>query len=155
MSVKLNRVWEYSTVYLRLALGVAFLSSVADRFGLWGAPGAKNVAWGNLKNFFAFTAVLNPLIPGSWIPAVAWIVTIAEISLAAMLIAGFRVRQVAFTAGLLLLFFALAMAIALGVKAPLDCSVFAASGSAFLLAAYGKSPLSVNELLSRRTARSE
>jgi hypothetical protein len=33
-----------ATVFLRLALGVAFLSAVADRFGLWGPAGAKNVA---------------------------------------------------------------------------------------------------------------
>jgi hypothetical protein len=42
------------------------------------------------------------------------------------------------------LLFALAMTIALGVKAPLDLSVFSASAGAFLLAAYGKYPLSAD-----------
>ena len=32
-------------VFLRIALGISFLSAVADRFGLWGAYGQPNVAW--------------------------------------------------------------------------------------------------------------
>ena len=32
------------TVYLRIALGAAFLSAVADRVGLWGPFGTPNVA---------------------------------------------------------------------------------------------------------------
>jgi thiosulfate dehydrogenase (quinone) large subunit len=34
-----------STVFLRIALAISFLSAVADRFGLWGAYGQPNVAW--------------------------------------------------------------------------------------------------------------
>ena len=44
------------------------------------------------------------------------------------------------------LLFALTMTFALGVKAPLDFSVFSASAEAFLLAAYGKYPLSIDAL---------
>jgi hypothetical protein len=42
----LNRfsVAKFVSVYVRLALGTAFLSAVADRFGLWGPPGARNVS---------------------------------------------------------------------------------------------------------------
>src|SRR5262245_16437570 len=36
---------EYTTVYMRLALGSTFLAVVTDRFGLWGPPGTSNVAW--------------------------------------------------------------------------------------------------------------
>jgi putative oxidoreductase len=50
---------------------------------------------------------------------------------------------------MILLLFALAMTIALGVKAPLDFSAFSASAGAFLLAAYGKYPLSADALRSR------
>jgi putative oxidoreductase len=46
--------------------------------------------------------------------------------------------------GLMLLVFALTMTFALGVKAPLDFSVFSASAGAFVLAAYGKYPLSID-----------
>ena len=139
-----KRAAEYSTVYLRLALGIAFLSSVADRFGLWGAAGAKNVAWGNFKNFLAFTAMLNPYTPSSLIPALGWIVTFAEATLGLFLIVGFRIRETAALSAALLLVFAIGMTIGLGIKAPLDYSVFAASAGAFLLTAHGKSPLSID-----------
>jgi len=143
------------TVYLRLALGIAFLSAVADRFGLWGAPGAKNVAWGNFDSFLAYTATLNFFLPSSLIPAIGWIATCAEISLGVLLIVGFRIRETAFISGVLLFLFATAMTTALGVKVPLDYSVFSASAGAFLLAAQGKSPLSVDGLLSRKEAPSD
>ena len=32
-------------IFARVALGGAFLSSVGDRFGLWGSYGHKNVSW--------------------------------------------------------------------------------------------------------------
>ena len=34
-------------VFLRLVLGGAFLSAVADRFGLWGPAGTRNASWGD------------------------------------------------------------------------------------------------------------
>ena len=41
--------WERAAGFssVRLALGLSFLSAVADRFGWWGAFGQLNVAWGN------------------------------------------------------------------------------------------------------------
>jgi hypothetical protein len=36
-----------AVLYARMALGAAFLSAVADRFGLWGKYGG----WGNFANF--------------------------------------------------------------------------------------------------------
>jgi hypothetical protein len=57
----------------------------------------------------------------------------------------------ALLSGTMLLLFALAMAVALGIKAPLDFSVFSASAGAFLLAAYGKYPLSADDRFSRRS----
>src|SRR5438270_13881861 len=36
---------EIVRLFARFALGASFLSAVADRFGLWGAYGAKNVSW--------------------------------------------------------------------------------------------------------------
>ena len=35
---------SFSSVFLRFALGLSFLSAVADRFGLWGQFGQPNVA---------------------------------------------------------------------------------------------------------------
>ena len=37
-SERLLKIGEW---YLRLGLGAAFLSAVADRFGLWGPPGSS------------------------------------------------------------------------------------------------------------------
>ena len=50
---------DFSSAFLRLALGVSFLSAVGDRFGPWGAFGQSNVAWGDFSHFIAYTAKLN------------------------------------------------------------------------------------------------
>jgi uncharacterized membrane protein YphA (DoxX/SURF4 family) len=149
MKTILNRFTEFGTVYLRLALGIGFLSAVADRFGLWGAPGAKGVAWGSFDNFLTYTATLNPFLPSSLVPAVSWIATFAELILGLLLVLGFRIRETAALSGVMLLLFAIGMITGVGIKAPLDYSVFAASAGAFLLAAVGKSPLSIDALRRR------
>lgn len=138
----------YATLYLRLALGAGFLSAVADRFGLWGPPGAPSVAWGNFHNFLHYTSVLNPWLPASWIPFTGWLATICEAAFGLALILGFRTRITAFGGGILTVIFALTMALALGVKAPLDYSVFAFSAGSFLLACMNRYPWSVDSLLS-------
>ena len=120
---------------LRLALAVAFLSAVADRFGIWGEPGAAGVAWGDWNTFLAYVAILNQFLPESLIPVLGWVATMAEVVLALGLIIGWQLKWFALASGLLLTTFALAMTIALGVKVPIDYSVFTASAGAFLLAA--------------------
>jgi hypothetical protein len=62
---------DYATLYLRVALAAAFLTSVTDGFGLWGSYGRTNVAWGDMNHFMAYTAKLNPWFPKSVIPALA------------------------------------------------------------------------------------
>ena len=118
---------------VRLALAAGFLSSVADRFGLWGPPGSPRAAWGNWSNFVKYTAVLNFFLPQRLAPILATVVTIAESSLGLLLILGLWKRVVAGLSAGLLCLFALAMSVALGVKAPLDYSVFAAAGAATML----------------------
>ena len=121
--------------FLRVALAAGFLSAVADRFGLWGPAGAPNVAWGAWQPFMDYVAKLNWFAPPASIPILAWASTVAEVVLAIGLLIGWQLRWFALAAGLLLLSFAVTMTLALGVKAPLDFSVFAAAGGAFLLAA--------------------
>jgi hypothetical protein len=53
--------------------------------------------------------------------------------------------------GLLLLVFGVSMAVGLGVKAPLNYTVFTGAGGAFLLATCERFSLSVDELLFHRT----
>ena len=121
------------TRYARLAIGAGFLSAVADRFGLWGPAGSAKVAWGNWKNFVAYTAVLNFFLPLWSAPILATVVTIAETTLGILLILGLWPRVTAAVSAALLCLFALAMSVALGVKAPLDYSVFSAAAAAGLL----------------------
>src|SRR5580700_6485911 len=49
---------DFASLYLRFALGLAFLYSVADRFGLLGGPGANAVSWGTFSRFSAYVATL-------------------------------------------------------------------------------------------------
>lgn len=116
---------------LRLALASAFLSAVADRFGIWGVPGEKLVAWGNFQNFISYTGHLNPWLPKSLVPVMAWAATILEILFAIFLIVNIRIVVIAFLSGVLLLLFALAMSWTDGLKSPLNFSVFSASFASF------------------------
>lgn len=118
----------------RMAIAAGFLSAVADRFGVWGGPGSPEVAWGDWSHFVAYTAMLNWFLPVAVVPAVAAVATIAEVTLAALLLVGYRLQWTAAASGGLLLLFAAAMTVALGPKAPLDYSVWAAAAAAFLVA---------------------
>lgn len=145
----------YATLFLRLALGISFLSAVADRFGLWGAYGKPHVAWGNFSHFAAYTGTLLWFLPQILNPLVAWTATAAEIVFGFALTLGLFTRVVAFLSGVLLLTFALAMTFSLGIKAPLDFSVFTASAGGFLLAAFDQYPWSLDRArqLRRKTTR--
>ena len=149
----MNQRWtglaQFSSVYLRLALGISFLSAVADRFGLWGAYGQPNVAWGDYGRFVSYTAKLNWFLPAAMIPALAMIATAAETLFGLLLVLGWKTRITALLSGVLLTAFALTMTMALGVKAPLDLSVFSAAGGALLLGAHAQFPFSVDGLLRR------
>ena len=143
------RLLRYSTVFLRVALGVSFLTAVTDRFGLWGPPGANNVSWGNFENFLAYTALLNPYLPETWLPVLGWVVTVAETVLGLALIIGFQTLRAAALSGALLLAFAFGMTVGTGIKAPLNYSVFSAAAGALLLATAGSYPVSVDAWLQR------
>ena len=124
----------------RLAIAAGFLSAVADRFGLWGRPGDPQVVWGNWANFVAYTGVLNWFLPSNLVLAIAIAATAAEVTLAVLLLVGYRIAMSATLSGVLLLLFGVAMTAALGPKAPLDYSVFAAAAASFLIAAEGPAP---------------
>lgn len=140
----------FSSIFLRFALGFSFLSAVGDRFGFWGSFGEPHVAWGTFSRFAAYTAQLNWFLPKGTIFTLAIVSTCAETILGLMLLLGWKTRIAAFLSGVLLLLFALTMTAALGIKDPLDMSVFSASGGAFLLATCAEFPFSIDRL--RRTS---
>jgi uncharacterized membrane protein YphA (DoxX/SURF4 family) len=131
--------------FLRLALGASFLSAVADRFGLWGAFGQPGVAWGDFGHFVAYTAKLTRILPTMF----AWAATVAEAGFGVMLISGWRVRLAATMSGALLTTFALSMVFAIGLKAPLNYSVFSAAAGAFVLGLSSPDRYSLDHLLRR------
>src|SRR5215475_9788241 len=116
-------------LYARIALGSAFLSPVADRFGLWG----KYASWGNFGNLTRYVAQVNSFMPAFTIPILVWAATAAETTLGILLILGIWPRWVALGSAILLFLFGAAMALSFGIKKPLDYSVFSASAGALLL----------------------
>ena len=138
-----------ASLYLRLALGVAFLSAVADRFGVWGPPGGHNVAWGDFTRFTEYAAKVNPWAPPGVVSMLAWTATLAEIVLGVALLLGVYTRSAALASGVLLSLFAIGMTIGTGVKTAFDASVFSAAAGAFALALLGADPWSVDGLRAR------
>lgn len=123
-------VSRWAIFYARIALGAAFLSGIASRFGLYG----KDVGYGNFANFVKYTGEVNSFMPASTIPFLAWAATAAELGLGLALVIGVWRRWVALASAVLLALFGLAMAVSFGIKEPLDYSVFSASAGALLLA---------------------
>ncbi len=71
--------WErWGILYARFALGAAFLSGIADRFGWYTG---RNVGYGNFAGFVDYTAKVNSFMPAFTIPFLAWAATAAELSL--------------------------------------------------------------------------
>jgi uncharacterized membrane protein YphA (DoxX/SURF4 family) len=137
---------DFSLAFLRVALGGSFLSAVADRFGLRGAYGYSNVSWGSYARFVAYTAKLLWLLPPAIVPALALGATVAETLFGLLRILGWKTRLTSLLSGILLTTFALSIMLALGVKAPLDYSVFSAVGGALLLATCPRFPFSLDGL---------
>lgn len=119
---------------LRVALALAFLSAVADRFGLWGPPGSPNVAWGTFDSFIEYTGLLLWFLPPAVVHVCGWIATALEVVFAVGLLSGYCVRWFALASALLMLSFAITMTIAMGLEPAFSYSVWTASASAFLLA---------------------
>jgi putative oxidoreductase len=123
--------WErMGVLYARFAVGAAFLSAVAGRFGLWdGTLDTKHFA-----NFLEYASEVLAFMPKAMIPYFAGAATVCETSLGILLILGLWPRWVSLASAILLAMFGTSMAISLGLKSPMDYSVYSASGAAVLLA---------------------
>ncbi|SHG81992.1 DoxX family membrane protein [Flagellimonas flava] len=121
---------KFVKLFLRVSLGTAFLSAVADRLGFW--PEGL-YSWGNWEVFVQSTQAMNPWFPESIIPAVAFVATVLEVLFALFLLIGFKTEFFAKLSGYLLLMFALAITFSSNIKGSFDYSVFTASAAAFAL----------------------
>jgi len=81
-----------ASLALRVALATAFLSAVADRFGLWGPPGTTHVSWGEFGLFLDYTALLLWFLPTKIVPWFGWTATGLEVVLAIGLLSGYGIR---------------------------------------------------------------
>lgn len=124
---------EYTLVewFLRISLSFSFLSAVADRLGLW--SNKYSIFWGNWHNFVQYTHTITSFIHSQFAPILAYAATIFEVVFGVLLLVPYKTHVVARLSGLLLLCFAVSMAITIGIKSPLDYSVFSAAAAAFAL----------------------
>lgn len=135
---------KWLKLYLRLAIGIGFLSAVADRLGFY----SKEIsAWGDWESFLKYTSVINPWMPESVIPLLGILATALEVALGICLIVGYKTKLMANLSGILMLVFALSIAFATGIKGAFDYSVFAASAGAFGLALIKENFLELDQII--------
>jgi len=126
--------FKLSSLYLRIAIGAAYLWEVADRLGVLGANGKPHVGWGDWAHFVVYARQVMSFLPASLIPALATMATIGEAVFGFLILIGMFTRAAAIGSGVLSFGFAIAMAISFGIESPLGYSVFTLSAASFLLA---------------------
>jgi putative oxidoreductase len=141
----------YGQLYIRLSLGIGFLSAVADRIGWLGPKGQHNVDWGSWDNFVTYTQVLMPFMSRGAASFMGLLATIAELVFGIQFLAGYKTRIAALGAFLLLLTFALCMAVFMGLKAPFNYSVFPASAASLILATFATYDWSLDNYLAKKS----
>jgi len=138
---------------LRVLIALAFLASVADRFGLLGPPGASGVGWGDFAHFIAYTRTVNAFVPASWAPTLAGLATLGEATLGMALLLGVRLRLAALGSAALLLLYGTAMTLSLRIGAQFAYAVCVLFAGAWSLAASDASALSLDGHTARRALR--
>ncbi len=138
-------------IALRVSLAAACLSAVADRFGWWQPFGQGS--WGSMGAFADYTHQLVPFASGWSLTVIVWAATVIEATLGVLLLTGWWPTLVGAVTCLVLMIFGTAMAISLGVEAPLSYSVFSAASAAAAYAILGTTsrPHTLGPLSSPRT----
>ncbi len=132
-------------LFLRLALAIIFILAVMDRFGKLGAPGAKDVSWGDWKHFVDYTHTLVPFVSRPIANFLAVLATVAETTIAICLTMGLKIKQIALGAAILTLCFGLCMGIFVGIAAPFNYPVFVFTGSALVLSGLNRYRWSIDD----------
>jgi len=140
----------YSQLFLRIAISFSFLSAVADRLGLWGAPNTQYVNWGNWQNFVDYSNSVNSFVPTPLGNILAVIATALEIIIPLFLLIGYKTKLASLASGTLLLLFGLMMTISFGIKPSLDYSVWTSAGASFLLSQCNTYWLSMDNVMENR-----
>jgi len=130
----MRNTYQKAQLYLRLALGIGFILPVADRLGWLGPAGQHFVDWGNWETFVTYTNSLMPFCNRSLAGIAGFLATIGEACIGVLFLIGYRIKEAAIGGFLLLLSFALCMAVFLGIKSPFNYSVFTDSAACLLLA---------------------
>lgn len=137
---------------LRYALGITFLTPVADRLGILGAPGTGNIEWGNWSHFIDYTSTLMPVFDKPMVNVMGSIATIGELLVGICLIIGFKTKYAAIGASLITLTFIIFMTISVGIQKPVNYGVFTASAAGFLLSFIPNYKWSIDHLLNHKTS---
>jgi putative oxidoreductase len=137
-------------LYLRVAIGSAYLWEVADRLGALGSHGQPHVGWGDWFHFTGYARQVMCFLPSGIIPVLAIAATIGEGLFGALVLTGLFTRFAATGSGILSFCFALAMAISFGIESPLGYSVFTLSAASFMLAALPGYKWSIDAWLAKR-----
>ncbi len=148
--MKLIQNIKLPQLYLRIAIGSAYLWEVADRLGMLGAHGQPHVGWGDWQHFINYARQVMTFLPSGIIPLFAIIATIGEGLFGALVLTGLYTRAAAIGSGVLSFCFALAMALSFGIESPLGYSVFTLSAASFLLATLPEYDFSLDNWLARR-----
>jgi uncharacterized membrane protein YphA (DoxX/SURF4 family) len=104
---------------------------------------------GTWQNFENYTKQTTSFLPEFLSIFGAYAATVLETVLALFLILGYKTKITAFATSLLLLMFALSMSITLGIKAPLDYSVWVGSAAAFLLSTHHQFQFSIEKIINK------
>lgn len=134
---------------LRIALSATFLSAVASRLGFWGKQS------GGWKSFLEYTSEVCAWASNNIIPVLALCATILETAFALLLLIGYKTKWVAIGASALTMAFAISMTYSMGLKEPLDYSVFVFSTAAYLLSGIKEYKWSADEYLIKRKLHSK
>jgi len=146
MATNLNtNKFSLPSLFLRLAIGAAYLWFVADRLGILGPNGSPHVGWGDWPHFLQYARQVMSFLPARIVPFFAILATIGEFSFGLLLVLGLFIRPAAIGSGLLSFLFAVSMAISFGIESPLGYSVFTVSAASFLLAAIPVYKWSIDE----------
>ena len=145
-----NKVQNLYQLFLRLAIGISYFFFGADRLGLWGKYGDKNVSWGDWGHFMEYASKVMGFLPFGLAQVFAGMATACEITFGIMLIIGLKTRYAAIGSGALSLLFALSMTVSFGIFKPLAYSVFTVSAASFLLSTINEYKYTVDRLYQSR-----